>query len=350
MVAPNRGNTPKLTFKDAVNWTYEKTFGMPVSILSLAIYIPLQIAFIPFAILGFVLVAYRQIQVSKKLGISQTAIEVLNGRWTMHVFGLRNDEACAKLARALPNTSVMGLWLALFPLWLKFKISGKPFLYPRVPEAGTETIADLMVARTPYFDRVIERVIGEVEQFVVMGAGYDTRAYGGLARDTVTFFELDQPQVQQHKRNALNDAKIPCEHVHFVAVDFSKESPFDRLVEAGYDPAKKTLFLWEGVSLYLSEPDVRKTMQDVRNHAPSGSVLLADIYADRFLNISKSSAVQKTLDYTDEGLGFGLPFAINYEETLAGFVEAESMSVGETFFMGYGSDKGPFMVVVEMRW
>jgi hypothetical protein len=68
------------------------------------------------------------------------------------------------------------------------------------------------------------------------------------------------------------------------------------------------------------------------------------------LNISKSSAVQKTLDYTDEGLGFGLPFAINYEETLAGFVEAESMSVGETFFMGYGSDKGPFMVVVEMRW
>ena len=321
-----------------------------MSILSLAIYIPLQIAFIPFALLGFVLVAYRQIGVSKKLGISQTAIEVLNGRWTMHVFGLRNDEACAKLADALPNTSVMGLWLALFPLWLKFKISGKPFLYPRVPKAGAETIADLVVARTLYFDHVIERVIGEVEQFVVMGAGYDTRAYGGFQRDAVTFFELDQPKVQQHKRNTLNDAQIPCEHVRFVAVDFSKESPFDRLLEAGYDPSKKTLFLWEGVSLYLSESDVRKTMQDVRNHATAGSVLLADIYADRFLNVGKNSAVQKTLDYTDEGLGFGLPLATNYEETLTGFVEAESMSVGETFFMGHSSEKGPFMVVVEMRW
>jgi methyltransferase (TIGR00027 family) len=339
-----------VTFKDAVNSKLGKTIGVPVSILSLAIYIPLQIAFIPFAILGFVLVAYRQIGVSKKLGISQTAIEVLNGRWTMHVFGIRNDEACAKLAGALPNTSVMGLWFALFPLWLKFKISGKPFLYPRVPEAGAETIADLVVARTLYFDRVIERAIGEVEQFVMMGAGYDTRAYGGFRRDTVTFFELDQPGVQQHKRNTLNDAKIPCEHVGFVAVDFSKERPFEKLVEAGFDPAKKTLFLWEGVSLYLSESDVRKTMQDVRNHAPSGSVLLADIYADRFLNIGKNSAVRKTLDYTDEGLGFGLPLATNYEETLTGFVEAESMSVGETFFMGYGSDKGPFMVVVEMRW
>ena len=68
------------------------------------------------------------------------------------------------------------------------------------------------------------------------------------------------------------------------------------------------------------------------------------------MNIGKNSAVRKTLDYTDEGLGFGLPLATNYEETLTGFVEAVSMSVGEAFFMGYSSDKGPFMVVVEMRW
>ena len=323
---------------------------MLLSILSLAIYIPLQIAFIPFALLGFVLVAYRQIGVSKKLGVSQTAIEVLNGRWTMHVFGIRNDQACAKLANALPNTSVIGLWLALFPLWLKFKISGEPFLYPRVPEAGAETMADMFVVRTLYFDRIIERVIDGIEQFVVMGAGYDTRAYGGFQRNAVTFFELDQPQVQQHKRDALKDAQIPCDHVRFVAVDFSKERPFKGLVEAGYDPSKKTLFLWEGVSLYLSESDVHKTMQDVRNHATADSVLLADIYADRFLNVGKSSAAKKTLKYTNEGLCFGLPLASNYEETLTGFVEAEAMSVGETFYMGHRSDKGPFMVVAEMRW
>jgi hypothetical protein len=59
---------------------------------------------------------------------------------------------------------------------------------------------------------------------------------------------------------------------------------------------------------------------------------------------------QWQLPLSDEGLGFGLPLATNYEETLTGFVEAESMSVGETFFMGHRSDKGPFMVVVEMRW
>ena len=320
-----------------------------MSFLSLVLYIPLQLGFIPLALLGALLVAYRQLVVSKKLGVSQTAIEVLNGRWTMHVFSIRIDEATAKLADALPNTSVTGLWLAFFPLWLKFKLSGKLFLYPRVPEAGAEGLSDLIVARTLYFDRVIERVIGEVEQFVVMGAGYDTRAYGGLQEKGLAFFELDQASVQQHKQNALAKAGISCEHVRFVSVDFSKENAFDNLSEAGLDRTKKTLFLWEGVTLYLSESDVRKTMQDVRNHAPAGSVLLADIYADYFVKIGKLPGVKKTLDYTDEGFGFSLPFATNYEKTLLGFVDTESMSVGETDFMGSTSDKGPFAVVAEMK-
>jgi methyltransferase (TIGR00027 family) len=320
-----------------------------VSFLSLILYIPLQIGFIPLALMGAMLVAYRQLVVSKKLGVSQTATEVLNGRWTMHVFGIRMDEATSKLATALPNTSLTGLWLAFFPLWLKYRMSGNLFLYPRVPEAGAEGLRDLIVARTLYFDRVIERVVGEVEQFVVMGAGYDTRAYGGLQEKGLIFFELDQARVQLHKQAALSEAGIPCEHVRFVSVDFSKENALDKLSEAGFDRSKKTLFLWEGVTLYLTESDVRKTMQDVRNNAPAGSVLLADIYADYFVNIGKRSAVKKALEYTDEGFGFSLPFSTSYEKTLFRFVDSESMSVGETYFMGSKSDKGPFAVVVEMK-
>jgi methyltransferase (TIGR00027 family) len=320
-----------------------------VSFISFLIYIPLQIAFIPIALVGALLVAYRQIVVSKKLGVSQTAIEVINGRWTMHIFGIRTDEASAKLMKALPNTSVMGLWMALFPLWLKFRISGKLFLYPRVPEAGGEGLGELMVVRTLHFDRVIERAISDVEQFVVLGAGYDTRAYGGFRSDGVRFFELDQANVQQHKRQALAAAEIPSEHVTFVSVDFSTENAFDKLRTAGFDPSRKTFFLWEGVTLYLSETDVRRTIQDVRDNSASGSVLLADIYADRFISVGKGRAMKKTLDYTDEALGFGLPFSADHAGVLRKFVESESMSLGDARFMGEKSDKGPFMVVVEMR-
>ena len=319
-----------------------------MSIISFAVFVLLQIMFIPLAILGIILVAYRQMVISKKLGISQTAIEVINGRWAMHVFGIRIDDATADLAAVLPNTSLFGLWLALFPLWLKFKISGKLFLYPRIPQQGQEGLQDLVTARTLYFDRIIEQRLAEMEQFVVMGAGYDTRAYGIFRHKGLTF-ELDQASVQEHKRTALNKAGIQSDNVRYVAVDFSKESAFDKLQEAGFDRSRKTLFLWEGVTLYLSESDVRKTMQEVRDSTAPGSILLADIYADRLINMGKSAAGKKALAYTNEGFGFGLPFADNYKKTLSDFIESESLSVGETFFMGHENKAGPFAVIAKMR-
>ena len=319
-----------------------------MNILSWIIYVPLQILFLPFVILGVVLVGYKQIVVSKKLGLSMTAIEVINGRWTMHVFGMRKDEATASLAAALPNTSLFGLWLTLLPLWVKYKISGGVALYPRVPALGAEAIVDLIVERTLYFDRVIERVVEQVDQLVVMGAGYDMGAYGKLQGKNLSFFELDQPSVQTHKLATLESSGIASEHVTFVSVDFTNENAMGRLIESGFDTSKKTLFLWEGVTLYLSEADVRKTMRGICNTATAGSVLLADIYAQRFIEIAGKTSAKKTLDATDEGLDFGLNFSTKHEESLSVFVESGSMPVGECFFLGEKSDKGPFVVVVEV--
>ena len=320
-----------------------------MTVLSWVIYIPLQIVFIPFAIVGVVLVACKQLVISKRLGVPQSAIEILNGRWTMHIFGLRPDKASAGLAATLPNDSLAGLWLVLFPLWVKSRVSGKLFLYPRVPEPGSESLLELISARTMYFDRIIERQIAQVEQFVVMGAGYDMRAYGEFNRDGVALFEVDQTGMQRHKRESLIKAGISSEHVRFVEVDFSKENAFTKLLESGYDPGRKTLFLWEGVTLYLSEADVRKTMRDVRGNAPAGSVLLADIYADRIIERFRRGATGKALEYAEEGVEFSLDFASDHEEKLSAFVESESMTTGETFFLGSKNVKGPFVAVVEMR-
>ena len=97
---------------------------------------------------------------------------------------------------------------------------------------------------------------------------------------------------------------------------------------------KKTLFLWEGVTLYLAEEDVRRTLRDVHEHAAPGSVVVADFYAERFIRIGSGSLAKKTLAYTDETLGFGLPFATDYEQNLQRFVSSEGLTVGETVFMG----------------
>ena len=55
------------------------------------------------------------------------------------------------------------------------------------------------------------------------------------------------------------------------------------------------------------------------------------------------------MDYTSEGLGFGLDLITSWKDVLSEFVESESLSLGEAIFMGSYSGSGPFMVVVEMR-
>lgn len=316
--------------------------------ISFLLFTVLQIVFIPLAIIGVILVTYRQMVVSRNLGVSQTAIEVLNSRWTMHIFNIRHDSATAKLAATVANTSTIGLWFCLFPLWLKYRISGDLFMYPRIPLEGKEGLVDLVIARTLYFDQIIESQIDDIEQFVLLGAGYDTRAYGFYQRSGIKYYELDRPSVQLHKIRALANAEIETDHVRFVPVDFKKENAMENLQREGFDFSRKTIFLWEGVTLYLSEDDVRKTMREVRDHAAPGSVLVADIYADRFVQFGKQSLGKKALEYSGEGFGFSLPFSSKYMGHLSDFVESEKMSVGKTFFMGSESRKGPFMVVVEM--
>ena len=314
-------------------------------LLSFVVFLVLQIAFLPLAVIGFVIVAYKQMAVSKRLGVSMTMVDVLNGRWTMHVFDMRQDVATLRLADSVPNTSTLGLWLIFIPLWVKYKLSGAYFVYPQVPDEGRE---GLRWARTLYIDRITRRAVGDMDQFVLLGAGYDTRAYGEFKRDGLAIFELDQAPTQELKVATLGNAGIDATHVTFVPVDFSQDNIFENLRAAGYDPTKKTLFIWEGVTLYLAEEDVRRTLRDVREHAAPESVIVADFYAERFIRMGSGFLAKKTLEYTDETFGFGLPLATDYEQNLQRFVSNEGLTVGETFFMGSSSKKGPFTVVAEL--
>jgi len=89
--------------------------------IAFIVFIIVQIIFIPFAIIGVILLTIRQISVSKKLGVSSTALSVLSGRWIMNFYGVRKDENVARLYRALPNASELGIWLLLFPGYLRLK-------------------------------------------------------------------------------------------------------------------------------------------------------------------------------------------------------------------------------------
>jgi len=320
-----------------------------VVVIPFAIYIAVQIMLLPLGIIGALLVTYRQLRVSQRLGLSQTAVEVLNGRWTMDVFGVRQDTAARKLARVLPNDSIAGLWLALFPLYLLYRMTRRNYIYPRVPREGRESIADLVIVRTLYFDTLIAARLAAAEQFVILGAGLDTRFYGALLEGSgLTMFEVDQANTQRMKRTRLHQAGLPTEQVRFVEVDFTEAGWTKGLLDAGFNPAAKTFFLWEGVTLYLDEADVVATLGALRTIAAKGSVVFTDIYAERFLSIGRKRGLAKTLEITDEELRFGLDFTKDHDRILRQFVQAQDLRMGHAKFLGASAGSGPYAVVAEL--
>jgi len=238
----------------------------------------------------------------------------------------------------------------LFPTYLLSRISGRNLFYPRVPIEGKEGLADLVGARTIYFDEILERH-KDAQQFVLLGAGFDTRAYGRMADGRLRFFELDQKTTQQLKKQSLQQAGIAIDHVTFVEVDFEHDDLIEKLVDSGYDAGMKTLFLWEGVTLYLDRADVDRTLAQLRQHAADGSVIVADFYASSFTSgdyVPGMKTAKKTLKLTNEELGFGLDFSTAHEHALADYIEHQGLELGQCKFLGAGSKKGPYMAVAEV--
>jgi len=136
-------------------------------------------------------------------------------------------------------------------------------------------------ARVRYFDDFVERMCGEgLQQLVVLGAGYDTRAYRlkGL-NEHVRVFEVDHPDTQLFKTEKIGEifGTLP-DHVIYVPVDFESESLRDRLIACGYSPVQKTLFLLEGLTMYLPPEAVDETLAFIRNNSRPGSAILFDYY------------------------------------------------------------------------
>jgi methyltransferase (TIGR00027 family) len=108
------------------------------------------------------------------------------------------------------------------------------------------------IARTWLIDDWIERSLDGIRQVVLLGAGFDTRAWRLRSLARVQVFEVDHPNTAALKRERLQAAGADIARVKFVAVDFEKDS-FDRqLAATGFDRSRPAVVVWEGVSQYLN--------------------------------------------------------------------------------------------------
>jgi methyltransferase (TIGR00027 family) len=130
-----------------------------------------------------------------------------------------------------------------------------------------------LISRKRYIDdRLAEAVEAGIEAVVILGAGFDTRAYRPPLADGIDVYEVDLPVNVERKKarlRAIYGDDLP-KNVTLVPVDFEKEGLAEALAARGYRPGARTFFVWEGVIPYLTEEGVRATF-DVLATAPTGS-------------------------------------------------------------------------------
>ncbi|HEX7620673.1 MAG TPA: class I SAM-dependent methyltransferase [Anaerolineales bacterium] len=174
-------------------------------------------------------------------------------------------------------------------------------------------VGEFLVARERYIDDVLQDFLNkDLQQLVILGAGYDSRAYRfDKMKEQVKVFEVDHPATQADKLARVRGifGVIPT-HVTFVPVDFNSQTLEKRMPESGYDPTLITLFIWQGVTMYLKTKAVDDTLRFVVQHSTPGSAIVFDyVYRDVLDSNQKHNEISNMRRYrfmTGEGLTFGI--------------------------------------------
>jgi methyltransferase (TIGR00027 family) len=144
-------------------------------------------------------------------------------------------------------------------------------------------IYEYIIARTKYIDAVFEKALAyHFDQILIMGSGFDSRAlrFGDNAGKT-KIFELDVPSTQWSKISQYQKRKLTIpDNLTFIAIDFDKEALPDKFNETGFRKGVRSLFVLEGLTMYLQPESVDMTFKIICEYAGSGSQVVFDyIYA-----------------------------------------------------------------------
>lgn len=137
-------------------------------------------------------------------------------------------------------------------------------------------MAIILLRNRYHEDAVAQARADGIDQIVLLGAGYDTTAFR-LDFGGATVFEVDAPPTQQAKRRIVTSAGLhPRGAVVYVPCDFEHDELADALALGGFDATRPCLVAWFGVSYFLTQAAVERTLADVAALSASGSRLVWD--------------------------------------------------------------------------
>ena len=281
----------------------------------------IQVLLLPIGTAGYVAAVPRLLAYSRRTGVSATVLSSLYTRYMQHRLETRPDVPAARLMAVMPNVSQEGFRLETAPTLVGHLLTGYvPRIY-RYPYQGQAPMRHHPTARTSLYDAAVRRHLDGVDQLVVLGAGFDTRAFRLSPEDGVRCFEIDTPRTQAYKLGMLERAGLSTRQATYVSADFETEDWMDKLVAAGFDPGRPSFFLWEAVTMYLDRASVEATLRRIAGTAP-GSVVAFDYFSKEI--VASGSPYMRyaraTAKYAGEQLTFGIDNRPPARKSAADFV------------------------------
>jgi len=318
--------------------------------IQILLYIPIQAIFVPFAIIGLLDGLRKEMGNSRSLGVSFSAVQALQYRWIMHHFDTRPDLHSVAFTKKFPCESHFGLWAILGPLIVSHKLFGFSAGLGELDEPGEETLSSTPGRRVLLFDRILETYVDQMEQIVIPGSGFDLIALQFTLGKEVKVFELDQEATMNAKLETLREADIEHDWITYVPVDYARESWADKLLAAGFDRTRRTLFVWQSVSLYLEEAAVRKTLLEMADLCEAECVIAQDFYSRAFVSGETSMVVRRTrrlFERMGEPWRFGIEMSSDPRAAVESFLNECGWKMTEFIQFGEKREVEPFYCIVE---
>lgn len=195
------------------------------------------------------------------------------------------------------------------------KLAGKEgfsILENAITEVGDQPAIPI---RTRFYDDRIIRAIAEgIHQIVILAAGMDARAYRMPFTNDIQVFELDRQEVLDYKQSILGNTQHHCQRFP-VAVDFNGEWQ-NQLLQAGLNTSKPTLWLMEGLLMYLNETTVTALFKKINALSPIKSILIFDVIGSTLLKAPHMAKQLQFLENMGAPWRFGMDDPENYMKNL----------------------------------
>ncbi|UCE67232.1 MAG: class I SAM-dependent methyltransferase [Candidatus Zixiibacteriota bacterium] len=142
-------------------------------------------------------------------------------------------------------------------------------------QAINPSIRKAIVLRARFIDDYARHSLDDgFEQVVLLGAGYDSRFLRLPEFRSTRIYELDLLSTQVIKKSMTLKllGSLPA-NVTYVSIDFSCDSISQKLLAAGFQRHRKTLFIWEGVTLFLNQDILEKTLGRIADICPDSRIV-----------------------------------------------------------------------------